>query len=366
MNSCHCLTRKVFLIATAAVLTLSLARRAFAGNLPEDIIAQDIAAQNNHDINSFLSLRPSGTDFPEDRSVYQNIWRTNPQDNFIYNIISAKLVGERAIPLEVAEKVTNIESFLQKDSVVKTFYVAIDYKVKVESKYLYNGTNYRFYLLAFDHGKYSIVEASSAPVPLLESLGFGFGTTAERKVSSLQSQALKTGVLELPDGNIVSRVTAYTQPPTIRVYITQSGTISIVNFADYVKNVLPKEWLTYWSAAALQTGALAVKMYGWYRTIYPHQPALGFDVYDSPRYDQWYMAGSAQAVTNSAVDAVSGVGFAQSDGSIFMPQYWNGVSQVYGTGGVGLRVRPTPDTTGKPLTILNDGASPDCVTCPPL
>ncbi len=357
MKICYSRIQTVFLVATAAILTLALTKQAFGSNLPQEIISQDIAAQNNHDINSFLSLRPSGTDFPEDRSVYQNIWRTNPQDNFIYNIISAKLVGEKAISLDVAEKVTNIESYLQEDSVVKAFYVAIDYSVKVETKYLYNGTNYRFYVLVLDHGKYFIAEASSAPVPLLGSLGFGFGTTTERKVSSLQSQALKSGVLELPNGNIVSRVTAYTQPPTIRVYITQSGTISIVNFADYVKNVLPKEWLTYWSAAALQTGAIAVKMYGWYRTIYPHQPALGFDVYDSPRYDQWYVAGSAQAVTNSAVDAVSGVGFAQSDGSIFMPQYWNGVSQVYGTGGVGLRVRPTPDTTGKPLTVLSDGAS---------
>ena len=363
MNNCHCLTKKAFLIATTAVLALSLTKLTFASNLPQDIILQDIAAQNNHDISSFLSLRPNGTDFPEDRSVYENVWRTHPEDNFIYNVISAKLVGEKAIPLDVAEKITNIESFLQKDSVIKTFYVAIDYKVKVESKYLYNGTNYRFYVLVFNNGKYFIAEASSAPVPLLETLGFGFSTTNERKVSSLQSQALKTGVLELPDGIAVSKVTAYSQPSTIRVYITQSGTISKVIFSDYVKNVLPNEWLTTWQSGALQTGALAVKMFGWWRTINPRNPSAGYDVLDNIS-DQKYVAGSAQASTNSAADAVAGVGFAQADGSIFESQYWAGVASVSGTGSY-LKIHSNPDTLssdvigkaydGDQLIILSSG-----------
>ncbi len=69
-------------------------------------------------------------------------------------------------------------------------------------------------------------------------------------------------------------------PSTIRVAITgytgcqawlDAGKpvirIDTINFRDYIKNVLPHEWIASWGNNApdsLRAGAMAVKMYGWY------------------------------------------------------------------------------------------------------
>ncbi len=69
-------------------------------------------------------------------------------------------------------------------------------------------------------------------------------------------------------------------PATIRVAITgytgctawgNAGRpvirIDTINFREYVKNVLPHEWIASWGNNApdsLRAGAMAVKMYGWY------------------------------------------------------------------------------------------------------
>lgn len=48
-----------------------------------------------------------------------------------------------------------------------------------------------------------------------------------------------------------------------------------IAFSDYVKNVLPNEWIASWPAASLEAGAVAVQQYGW---------ATGFVVRKWTRY----------------------------------------------------------------------------------
>jgi hypothetical protein len=111
-------------------------------------------------------------------------------------------------------------------------------------------------------------------------------------------------------------------PASIRVLITATGSIVTVPFEQYVKDVLPNEWIASWSAAALQAGAMAAKTYAWYWTNHSAGRTSGgqcFDVYDSTS-SQVYQAGSHQPSTDAAVAATWSVSMHRG-GTIFESQY---------------------------------------------
>src|SRR3990172_12989059 len=54
------------------------------------------------------------------------------------------------------------------------------------------------------------------------------------------------------------RVTGYAYCDTSLPY-----TLQVVDFKDYVKHVLPNEWISSWPREALRAGAMAAKMYAW-------------------------------------------------------------------------------------------------------
>ncbi len=97
-------------------------------------------------------------------------------------------------------------------------------------------------------------------------------------------------------------------PATVRVRVTglalcdtsAAYTIETIDFKDYVKHVLPNEWIPSWPWESLRSGAMAAKMYAWYWI------ALGgkwddADVYDST-CDQVYNPAVSYTSTNQAVD----------------------------------------------------------------
>jgi hypothetical protein len=108
-------------------------------------------------------------------------------------------------------------------------------------------------------------------------------------------------------------------PPTIRVAITgytgcqawlDAGQpvirVDTIDFREYVKNVLPNEWLASWGNDApdsLRAGAMAVKMFAWrlvnvgWRSYLSGNP----DVVDNT-CDQVYRQNTADTRTNAAVD----------------------------------------------------------------
>src|SRR4030067_1483991 len=79
-------------------------------------------------------------------------------------------------------------------------------------------------------------------------------------------------------------------------------TLKVVDFKQYVKNVLPNEWGARWPAESLRSGAMAVKTYAWFMV------ALGgkwsdADVWDST-CDQVYNPNIEYESTNAAVDYI--------------------------------------------------------------
>jgi hypothetical protein len=110
--------------------------------------------------------------------------------------------------------------------------------------------------------------------------------------------------------------TAY--PVTIRVGITpyvhcgdwlRAGQpitqIITLDFREYVKNVLPNEWPNAWPTESLRAGAIAVKMFGWWRynvvRLAPGARPPGVDVVDNT-CDMVFWPNSAKPPTSAAVD----------------------------------------------------------------
>lgn len=82
--------------------------------------------------------------------------------------------------------------------------------------------------------------------------------------------------------------------------------VDTVDFKEYVRNVLPNEWVYTWHAESLKAGALAAKMFAWWRynilEQYPQYRPQGVHVVNNV-CDQVYIPGSARPSTNAAVDA---------------------------------------------------------------
>jgi hypothetical protein len=149
----------------------------------------------------------------------------------------------------------------------------------------------------------------------------------EPEVIEVQPHRLEQNVPQMPGpaaavGDVGALATDSTPPSTIRVYRVSLGRIDTVNFSYYVKHVLPNEWISGWHGESLRAGAMAVKTYAWYWTIYAKYPGAGYDVKDTTS-DQVYNPNVSYASTDAAVDATWGYKMTRS-GKIFQAHYCAG------------------------------------------
>lgn len=274
---------------------------------------------------------------------------------------------------------------LNEDSLL--YYVAIDMSVHKESKHFLNGINYHLIEMVEENGLYKINRFSNAPVDIIETLGVGFGTSDElemakidkskyvgkiinrsgkvietNKADSSQMKQRRGGKekptleeinneLKAPSSNNINEITIsdlpsvteqHVEPSWIDVYLTGkysqntnyykcSGCVRDVDFYHYQTDVLPNEWVVTWLSRALQSGALCVKMYGWYAVKDPLHDDLNADIRDDT-YDQVYKIGTSYSTTNSAIDAMGGIGLHRKDNSnLFLTRYKAGTPGLKGT-----------------------------------
>lgn len=95
-------------------------------------------------------------------------------------------------------------------------------------------------------------------------------------------------------------------------------TIEVVDFLEYVRNVLPNEWAPLWHQEALQAGAVAVKMYAWY-WVSRGGKWSDADLMDST-CDQVYIPDSVHPRTDDAIRATWGWKMDRA-GDLFQPQH---------------------------------------------
>jgi hypothetical protein len=146
-------------------------------------------------------------------------------------------------------------------------------------------------------------------------------------------------VTQSPVANAASVCTGWSSsrvpPPTIRVLRTSgasNGFVQSVDFQTYVKAVLDVEWGTTQTAAWLQTGAIAVKQYGWYYTMhYRGGTAHGacYDVVDNTNDQIYRDTQTTTAAERAAVDATWGTSVTKN-GAFLLTGYRSGPSLACG------------------------------------
>jgi hypothetical protein len=124
-----------------------------------------------------------------------------------------------------------------------------------------------------------------------------------------------------------SRWTSLTNPPpSIRVLRRKSNRVEVVDFKKYVITVMGKEWPSYLPLPVVAAGAVAVKQYAWYHTIYTSRASDGrcFDVKDGTG-DQLYKPNRARVRPDhhKAIDMTWGVTL-RKQGRFLMTGYRRG------------------------------------------
>lgn len=143
-------------------------------------------------------------------------------------------------------------------------------------------------LLRAELGTDPVHIVAPSPVPDRSSVAAAMGA------AQLEALAVDQTGLPIPR-TIRVRVTGYPYCDTTRPY-----TVQVIDFVEYVKHVLPNEWVNSWPGESLRAGAMAVKMYAW-SVIAAGGKWPDADVYDST-CDQVYNPSVAYASTNAAVD----------------------------------------------------------------
>ena len=309
----------------------------------ESVIFESAKAINMHDINGYISLQCG-----ENKNDYENFFKGLEWDHSNEGIMcvdSALIYEIKEIPLNEAEAFTSIYKYKEKYDELSAFYVGFDYKVNNESKYFFNGVNYRLVIVGKENGIWKIIEESDAPVESLSKTEYAFESNAENKALNIIDARMngvilngKLKAIDFEEGDIISTQRAsdaeHVKPSYIRVYRTSSNKVENIDLYSYIKNVLPNEWYASWPSESLKTGAMACKMYGWYHHYHPKRNSLNADVKDTTA-DQVYKPNTETAATTAAINAVNGIGIQNSAGKIFETQYVAGTSGTAGSGNTG-------------------------------
>lgn len=182
----------------------------------------------------------------------------------------------------------------------------------------YNGAALRLHVQLPAAGESPSVHVAGAPSgeSLQEQIAGGL---------SLAGSDAFTGELDgaFTKANTFASAPALVPPDTIRVYRTATGQVEVVPFREYVKHVLPSEWIPTWKMSSLQAGAMAVKTYAWFWVARGgKQAALGADVKDNTE-DQVYDPNVSYSTTDEAVDSTFNHAMTLG-GALFQAQYCAG------------------------------------------
>lgn len=122
-------------------------------------------------------------------------------------------------------------------------------------------------------------------------------------------------------------------PSSIRVAIRESRPngepnprgrilyVKTITFDEYVVNSLPNEWMPSWHQEALQAGAMAVKMFAWYKILNPTRlDGWEYDLDNTTNF-QTYLEGNRYWATDEAHRRVRNLAYARPDGTIVELNY---------------------------------------------
>ncbi|MCR5485222.1 MAG: Ig-like domain-containing protein [Clostridiales bacterium] len=225
----------------------------------------------------------------------------------IFAVANEEVIQIKSVDIQRVAGFTNVESYLSEYKDVAAYFVKIKCKTLCENKFYKSGDNYRLMIIAGDENTRFIVEDSV----ILSSDFYG--------EDIVRAQGIDTPIYA-----------STKEPDKIVVYRTSSGVTETVGFRYYQAVVVNAEfgYASVSNDAYHKAGVMAVKMYGWFRTLRPKYPALGYDVKDSTS-DQVYdpyafennLASRYRTKWYGFVDELRGSYFLNSAGQFFQSGY---------------------------------------------
>ena len=303
----------------------------------QDVVYETIKAVNDHNLTSFINLQCEAN-----KADYETFFRGldwNKDNDGLMCIETASISEIKELPLAEVTGFTSIDKYENIYDDLSAFYAGINYTVQEESKYYFNGVNYRIIITGKENGQWKIVEISDAPVESLYGTDYSFNSHTEKVALEIISERFQGNIINSKGALLSKNVNVlsdseHVKPNYIRVYRTSLGKTQNIDLYSYVKNVLPNEWISSWPSESLKTGAMACKMYGWYHHYHPKWSSLNADVKDTTS-DQVFKPNTETDATTRAINAVGNVGIENSNGKIFETQYHAGTSGSAGNANSG-------------------------------
>lgn len=187
----------------------------------ENVIYEVISAMNNHDISRYIVTQCEANKTDLERFFAGRDWE---KDNAgVMCVENAALYEIKELPLDIASSYTSIYKYEEIYNDLKAYYVGIDYKVKNESKYFFNGVNYDLIVLGKENGEWRIVEESDAPVESLTLTKYKFGSNAENKALKIVNARLD-GITLNGEMRVI---------PSVKK--SEDGTVALANDSEHIK-----------------------------------------------------------------------------------------------------------------------------------
>jgi len=173
------------------------------------------------------------------------------------------------------------------------FYYTASLKSTMENKYVQNGENFRICILSKENNEWKISQLSSAPLEALLTKKINLESKKEESISrSLSASPLTLYTSSPTNIRVQLRSTlTYNSKTNYQYWGIAQNSVKTIPFSTYCKDVLPNEWdsdkvvpdsknTTTNKVNALNAGALMVKTFSWYQTLYPWNTSIGADVND--------------------------------------------------------------------------------------
>ena len=354
----------LFLETQYVVVASDLPVRLFDERKAEEVIKKVIEAADRKEWSDFTNYMSD-----ERQEYYNGYFSDEDMKDGIKQIREIELKEVYKVNRELAkgEWLSDEYPILRTCYEVYTFIVETECQVYEENQFFYNGINYFLVVIAVENESLKVVQFNKPSADLLSEIvlpelskndveyddkiaGIEVIKAAEsgRVVNASQEELTEGfevihtkqefGVTTFAaDPPLLSHYATYHYPKKIKVLLNKTGATKTevveVDMIDYLKNVLPNEWIPSWEEQALFAGAYCVKMVAIYRAIKPMDIVSGYHL---SQKTQNYVPGSRlYESTSEAIDAIYNNGMSDTYGILFFPRYEAGVSGQAGTEGSG-------------------------------
>lgn len=278
----------------------------------EDVIQEMVSLENTQSWEEFASCW-----IEEEREEFNRLFSDSvylQENEGVICVTSAEIYSLDEVPEESIPGIILEDEQYNKFPEKKYFLAGIDYEVSNVSKYFYNGVNYRLVIMAKENGVWKVAGRQDAAGLLegWENNSYFTDVMCDENINvamEIHNARIAGCVIDsdmcIEDDNeavtygyrpgyTATTTCSHTRPSTVKVRTGSSGnTYTSPNLEDYIKDVMPNEWvISTTGAAALQAGVVTIQQYAvWNSIYYQKYPDYSYDLRASSG-DQNYVAGS--------------------------------------------------------------------------